>query len=89
MAGICLIRLQQIRPWFVPGCCGIGISSENAAHRMAVEWDESGASQDSWSGAVAQAKQRSTLLFAAERPGLPKDRNVPPDCSVRSEPCGL
>jgi hypothetical protein len=36
MAGICLIRLKHIRPAFVPSW--LGISSENAAHRMAVEW---------------------------------------------------
>lgn len=40
MAGICLIRLKQIRPRFVPGL--FGIASENAAHRIAVEWEEAG-----------------------------------------------
>ncbi len=40
MAGVCLIRLKQVRPWFLPGALGIG--SENAAHRIAVEWDEGG-----------------------------------------------
>lgn len=40
MAGICLIRLKQVRPRFLPAA--IGISSENAAHRIAVEWDEQG-----------------------------------------------
>lgn len=38
IAGICLIRLEQIRPGWLPRCCGI--SSENAAHRIAVLWDE-------------------------------------------------
>lgn len=38
IAGICLIRLEQIRPRWLPRFCGI--SSENAAHRIAVEWDE-------------------------------------------------
>lgn len=38
IAGICLIRLEQIRPRWLPGFCGI--SSENAAHRVAVLWDE-------------------------------------------------
>src|SRR5688500_9794265 len=37
MAGICLIRLKQIRPRGLPGI--LGVSSENAAHRVAVEWD--------------------------------------------------
>lgn len=40
IAGICLIRLQNLRPRFAP--LPWGISSENAAHRMAVEWDEAG-----------------------------------------------
>lgn len=40
MAGICLIRLKQIRPAFFPIKAGIG--SENAAHRFAVEWDRDG-----------------------------------------------
>ncbi len=38
MAGICLIRLGNVKPAFVPG--DFGLSSENAAHRIAVEWDE-------------------------------------------------
>ena len=40
MAGICLIRLKYVRPQFVPPW--LGISSENAAHRVAVEWEENG-----------------------------------------------
>ena len=35
MAGVCLIRLKNIRPRFLPSF--LGISSENAAHRIAVE----------------------------------------------------
>ena len=38
IAGICLIRLERIRPKWLPRFCGI--SSENAAHRIAVLWDE-------------------------------------------------
>lgn len=37
IAGICLIRLENIRPRRFPGL--LGLSSENAAHRFAVEWD--------------------------------------------------
>ena len=37
VAGICLIRLGQIRPAWVPH--GLGLRSENAAHRIAVQWD--------------------------------------------------
>jgi hypothetical protein len=40
MAGVCLIRLREIRPRGFPARVGIG--SENAAHRIAVEWDEEG-----------------------------------------------
>jgi hypothetical protein len=40
MAGICLIRLKDIRPSALPLPCGI--TSENAAHRIAVEWEEAG-----------------------------------------------
>jgi len=38
LVGICLIRLEKIRPAGVPG--PLGLSSENAAHRIAVEWTE-------------------------------------------------
>lgn len=40
VAGICLIRLTHIRPHFLPAA--MGISSENAAHRIAVEWESDG-----------------------------------------------
>lgn len=45
VAGVCLIRLEQIRPAGFPRF--LGISSENAAHRVAVTWtDTSGAPQE-------------------------------------------
>jgi hypothetical protein len=37
IAGICLIRLGGIRPAGLP--TAVGVTSENAAHRVAVEWD--------------------------------------------------
>jgi hypothetical protein len=37
VAGICLIRLGAVRPVGVPR--RLGVTSENAAHRVAVEWD--------------------------------------------------
>ncbi|MEM9942919.1 MAG: DUF2071 domain-containing protein [Planctomycetota bacterium] len=40
IGGICLIRLKKIRPKFLP--VPWGLSSENAAHRVAVEWDDQG-----------------------------------------------
>jgi hypothetical protein len=43
--GICLIRLEQIRPKFFP--LKVGIKSENVAHRIAVNWtDELGNRKD-------------------------------------------
>ncbi len=44
IVGICLIRLKAVRPKSFPGL--VGISSENAAHRMAVEWTENGKQQE-------------------------------------------
>src|SRR5438105_2598391 len=40
MAGVCLIRLKHIRPRFLPPF--LGFSSENAAHRIAVQWQQGG-----------------------------------------------
>jgi hypothetical protein len=61
MAGICLIRLKNIGPTFFPNW--LGISSENAAHRVAVEWDDADGTRegvyvrrrdsDSWLNALA------------------------------------
>ena len=44
VAGICLIRLEHIRPQRMPEI--IGLSSENAAHRVAVLWDEDNESRE-------------------------------------------
>jgi hypothetical protein len=40
VAGVCLIRLGQLRPSWLPGWAGL--RTENAAHRVAVEWDGMG-----------------------------------------------
>ena len=40
IGGICLIRLKRVRPAVMP--LPVGLSSENAAHRIAVEWDRDG-----------------------------------------------
>lgn len=37
VAGICLIRLSELRPAGSPAA--LGLTTENAAHRVAVEWD--------------------------------------------------
>ena len=38
VGGVCLIRLENIRPKLVPNA--FGLSSENAAHRIAVTWED-------------------------------------------------
>jgi Uncharacterized conserved protein (COG2071) len=40
IAGICLIRLTQVRPQTLP--IPFAFTSENAAHRIAVEWEDQG-----------------------------------------------
>ncbi|MFJ3637766.1 DUF2071 domain-containing protein [Streptomyces sp. NPDC090112] len=37
VAGLCLLRLGSVRPTWTPK--PLGLQSENAAHRIAVEWD--------------------------------------------------
>lgn len=44
IAGICLIRLKHIKPKGWPDFTGI--SSENGAHRIAVEWEEEGVTKE-------------------------------------------
>jgi hypothetical protein len=44
IVGICLIRLKHIRPKGLPAF--IGVSSENGAHRIAVEWEDNGATKE-------------------------------------------
>jgi len=44
MTGICLVRLGNVRPGCVPAAAGI--TSENAAHRIAVEWEENGVTRE-------------------------------------------
>jgi hypothetical protein len=57
MAGICLIRLKEIRPRWLPSFVGIG--SENAAHRIAVEWDDHGTTR---SGVYIPRRDSSSIL---------------------------
>lgn len=69
MAGICLIRLGNLRPRGFPTICGL--TSENAAHRIAVEWDEDGVTRE---GVYIQRRDTSSRFqaFAGGRifPGL-------------------
>jgi hypothetical protein len=59
VAGICLIRLSHIRPAGLPAACGL--TSENAAHRIAVEWDQEGQVQ---SGVYIPRRDTSSRLNA-------------------------
>lgn len=43
IGGICFIRLKSLRPRLIP--FPFGLESENAAHRIAVEWDVDGQPQ--------------------------------------------
>jgi uncharacterized protein YqjF (DUF2071 family) len=40
VAGICLLRMAELRPRPLPRW--VGLRSENAAHRIAIEWDDDG-----------------------------------------------
>ena len=59
IGGICLIRLQNLRPVGMPPW--IGLRSENAAHRIAVEWDGEGAVR---SGVFIPRRDSSSRLNA-------------------------
>ncbi len=59
VAGICMIRLKHIRPKLLPSF--FGISSENAAHRIAVEWDANGVTE---TGVYIPRRDTSSLLNA-------------------------
>ncbi len=62
MAGICLIRLKSIRPRHMPEM--FGISSENAAHRIAVQWDDV-ASDQPREGVYIVRRDSNSLFNAA------------------------
>lgn len=57
LVGICLIRLKHLRPTFLPSW--MGVSSENAAHRTAVEWDVNGATR---SGVYVRRRDTNSWL---------------------------
>jgi hypothetical protein len=58
VVGICLIRLEQIRPQVL--AVPVGLSSENAAHRIAVTWDdENGAPKE---GVYIPRRDTSSLV---------------------------
>ncbi|WP_435742725.1 DUF2071 domain-containing protein [Microbacterium sp. PMB16] len=57
VAGVCMIALTELRPgWVRPR---FGLSTENAAHRFAVEWDEGGVTR---SGVYITGRHSSELV---------------------------
>lgn len=57
IGGICLIRLKHVRPQLLPFPWGIG--SENAAHRIAVEW---GSNSKTKCGVYIPRRDTSSIL---------------------------
>ena len=57
IAGICLIRLEDIRPRGLPRA--VGFSSENAAHRIAVQWPREGGIEE---GVFIPRRDSSSLI---------------------------
>lgn len=62
VAGICLIGLTNIRPKFAPEF--IGFDSENAAHRVAVEWNDA-KTGEACEGVYILRRDTSSFLNAA------------------------
>ncbi|MGC1480376.1 MAG: DUF2071 domain-containing protein [Chthoniobacterales bacterium] len=61
IAGICLIRLEVVRPKGFPAI--LGVSSENSAHRIAVEWAEGeGGSAPRREGVFVPRRDTGSLL---------------------------
>jgi hypothetical protein len=57
VAGICMIGLQSVRPGWLKS--RVGFSTENVAHRVAVEWDEDG---ERHTGVYIVERHSSSLL---------------------------
>jgi hypothetical protein len=80
MAGICLIRLEQMRPRFAPSF--VGLTSENAAHRIAVEWDEHGTRRE---GVYIPRRDTSSWLSVLTGGTLFPGRHHPARFTVREQ----
>jgi hypothetical protein len=69
VAGICLIRLSGLRPAAAPG--RVGLTSENAAHRIAVEWDtDEGVAQGVYIPRRDTSSRLTTLAGGRVFPGI-------------------
>ena len=73
IAGVCLIRLRDVRPSWMPGFCGLG--SENAAYRTAVEWDtETGVQQGVFVWRRATSSRLNAIAGGRVFPGVHSHR---------------
>lgn len=63
VAGICLIRLGQLRPRGVPRA--FGLRAENAAHRIAVEWNTSSTPSGTARGVWIPRRDTGSLVSVA------------------------
>lgn len=72
IAGICLIRLEHIRPQLIPAA--LGFASENAAHRVAVVWrDQDGTDREGVFIPIRHTASRLVLLLGGRLfPGVHK-----------------
>src|SRR5258708_17977515 len=73
LVGICLIRMEQIRPAGLPAA--LGLSSENAAHRIAVEWTDAAALQRE--GAFIPRRDTGSSLNLEAGLSFPPGRDPP------------
>lgn len=78
IGGICLIRLRDLRPRGLPAAVGIG--SENAAHRIAVEWEREDGTRET--GVYVPRRDTSSRLFATAGGRLFSDRHYLADFDV-------
>jgi hypothetical protein len=80
VVGICLIRLKHVRPKGFPNF--IGISSENAAHRIAIEWTENGEAKE---GVYIPRRDTSSLLNSLAGGRIFPGRHFHADFDVKEE----
>ena len=80
VVGICLIRLKNVRPKGLPSF--IGLSSENGAHRIAVEWTENGEVKE---GVYIPRRDTSSLLNSLAGGRIFPGRHFHADFDVKEE----
>lgn len=81
IGGICLIRLRDLRPRGLPAALGVG--SENAAHRVAVEWERADGTRET--GVYVPRRDTSSRLFATAGGRLFSDRHYLADFDVAED----